>query len=105
MRRIAVVSSSMLGGLLLFGTTTAVGQEYFQPPTATELFNLRSRCAAIGQKMMEDNAIGSALTQSQTTHYSLGTNHCYVELYTTSIDGSDYVHRTLFDGQTGEMLA
>src|SRR5712692_1543143 len=78
------------------------------PPTATEVFNLRSKCAELGEKIMERNIIGSALTQSQVSHYDAETNRCYVELDVNTGDLTkfdDYYSRTLFDGQTGEMLA
>ena len=79
-------------------------------PTATEIFNLRSECAALGQKILENNVIGRPLTQSQVSHYEPRTNRCYVEL-TVEIanaqtpSGMSSTHRYLFDGQTGEMLA
>jgi hypothetical protein len=76
-------------------------------PSATEIFNLRSKCAELGEKIMEGNHIGSALTQSQVSHYDSGTNRCYVELDVNVADLSkwdEYNSRCLFDGQTGELL-
>jgi hypothetical protein len=57
--------------LLAASTSSAVAQQQrtHQLPTATEVFNLRSRCAALGERMLEENVIGSALTQSQISHY------------------------------------
>jgi hypothetical protein len=81
-------------------------QHSYNLPTATEVFNLRSQCAALGQKILDNNAVGSALTQSQNTYYNPVTNRCFVELTTQSADlsgnlFSDY----LYDGQTENLLA
>jgi hypothetical protein len=78
------------------------------PPSATEVFHLRSECEALGENIMGGNIIGRALTQSQTSHYDPATNRCYVELNVNTADltqFSDYFSRYLYDGQTGEMLA
>lgn len=78
------------------------------PPTATEVFNLRSKCAELGQKIMENNFIGSALTQDVVTHYDSQTNRCYADLHVNKADLSkfnEYYSRSVYDGQTGEMLA
>ncbi len=78
------------------------------PPTATEIFNLRTKCAELGQKIMENNTIGSALTQDIVTHYNPETNRCYAELDVNMADLSkfdEYNSGTLYDGQTAEMLA
>jgi hypothetical protein len=98
--------------LLAASTSSAVAQQQrtHQLPTATEVFNLRSKCAALGERILEDNTIGSALTQSQVTHYEPRTNRCYVELTIQTADLSKpidqhYNHRVLYDGQTKEMLA
>jgi len=57
---------------------------------------------------MEANIIGTALTQSQVSHYDPQTNRCYVDLNVNMADLAkfdDYYSRTVLDGQTGEMLA
>ena len=76
----------------------------FQPPTATELFALRTACANLGKKVLDENPVGPTLTQSETSRYDLATGHCYVDTYIRSADDKVFV-RYLFDGQTGEMLA
>ncbi len=79
-----------------------------QLPTATQVFHLRSECAALGQKILNGNVVGSALSQSQVSHYDPRTNRCYVELTIQTADTTkplDYLNRVLYDGQTGEMLA
>jgi hypothetical protein len=61
----------------------------------------------MGAKIMNENIIGSALTQSEVSRYNPASNRCYVDLQVSSADlskfetSSDY----LYDGQTGEMLA
>jgi hypothetical protein len=87
---------------------TVAERQGHQLPTATEVFQLRSACADLGQKILEDNAVGTALTKDQVSHYDSRTNRCYVELTINTADltqGLDYLHRVLYDGQTREMLA
>lgn len=81
-----------------------------QLPTATELFDLRSKCAALGKKIMTENIIGSALTQDEVSHYNPETNHCYIKLEVSTADLSTPRERFatddfLYDGQTKELLA
>lgn len=76
-------------------------------PTAAEIFTLRTKCTELGDKIFENNLIGSALTQSQVSHYNPNTNRCYVELDVSTVDLTKvggYHTRTLYDGQTREML-
>ena len=71
-----------------------------EPPTATEV------CAELGEKIMEENDIGMAL--SQVSRYDPRTNRCYVELIVLTADftkSKGVFHRYLFDGQTKELLA
>ena len=71
-----------------------------EPPTATEV------CAELGEKIMEENDIGMAL--SQVSRYDPRTNRCYVELIVLTPDFTKLqgvFHRNLFDGQTKELLA
>lgn len=79
----------------------------FRKPTATEIFNLRSKCADLGQKILDANVIGIALTQDQVSHYDPKTNRCCVELTVRDADLSkqDHFSQYLYDGQTQEMLA
>lgn len=78
-------------------------------PTATEVFNLRSKCAELGDKILENNFVGSALTQEVKSHYNPETNRCYVELDVHAAILDEYekhpISRYLFDGQTKDMLA
>jgi hypothetical protein len=75
-KTVSVVLAS-IGALLLAGTfwigwrqgkATESHGRAFTAATATEIFNLRSRCAELGHQIMDNNFIGPALTQS----FSLG---------------------------------
>jgi hypothetical protein len=99
-------------GMVLFlsGLAQAAEQPSFQPPTATEVFHLRNECAALGERIMNENAIGKALTQSVHTRYNPKTNRCYVHHVVQTADLStpedkSVFHDYLLDGQTKEMLA
>jgi hypothetical protein len=92
--------------LMLAGDPCVAAEKTNQLPTATEVFNLRSRCAALGEKLLEGNIIGTGLSQYQISHYNARTNRCYVELsIQTAETAFDYVNRVLYDGQTNEVLA
>jgi hypothetical protein len=76
-------------------------------PTATEVFHLRSECAALGEKIPSSPTIAPGITVSPISHYEPRTNRCYVVLNTVDAP-QPFTHasrRYLFDGQTGEMLA
>ena len=85
-----------------------VGAPSFVSPTATEVFNLRSKCAELGEKILKNTVIGEALKKDQLSHYEQKTNRCYVQLTVSNADlakGDDYFQQYLFDGQTGQVLA
>lgn len=76
-------------------------------PSATEVFHLRSECANLGVKILNESIIGIALTQSQISHYNPKTNRCYIEVTVQSGDLTkpvEIMSRYLYDGQTGEIL-
>ncbi len=85
-----------------------VGTPTFRSPTATEVFNLRSKCAELGEKILKNTVIGDALTKDQLSHYEPKTNRCYVQLTVWNANlgkGDEYFQQSLFDGQTGQVLA
>jgi hypothetical protein len=94
----------VIGFFLFCWSTLAYAQPTFQPPTATELFNLRSRCAELGKKFLDELAVGPETSKSLTSRYDPRTNHCYGDVVTRSQDGSLFI-RGLYDLQTGEGLA
>jgi hypothetical protein len=80
----------------------------FRSPTATEVFNLRSKCAELGEKILKNTAIGDGLKKDQVSHYEPKTNRCYVQLTAWNANpdkGDDNFQQYLFDGQTGQVLA
>jgi hypothetical protein len=101
----------IIGGAALFLVLlvdTAVAENAFSPPTATEIYHLRSECAALGEKLLDADVVGAALYKSQISRYNPQMNRCYVELTAQTADTTkplSYVGRSLYDGQTGEMLA
>jgi hypothetical protein len=79
-------------------------------PTATEVFDLRSKCAALGQTLLQDSLIGPALTQTQISRYNADDNRCYVRLDVSTADlatpQQNFTRDSyLYDGQTRELLA
>ncbi len=92
----------VLAGMSLAGAQTN------QPPTATEIFNLRSLCTSLGEKLLQENALEPDFAHQQTSHYQPRTNRCYVEInvHSANIISPDYqLTRYLYDGQTKELLA
>jgi hypothetical protein len=86
----------------------ASGEADGRLPTATEIFHLRSECAALGRKILDHYSVGIALAKSQLSHYDQKSNRCYVLYTAQTADLSQprhTVHDTLWDGQTGELLA
>ncbi|WP_243287476.1 hypothetical protein [Geothrix terrae] len=77
-----------------------------RPPSATEVFHLRTECGEFGVRLLNENFVGRALTQSQVSHYDPKTNRCFVELTVQSADLSGkFMASYLYDGQTKELLA
>jgi hypothetical protein len=80
-------------------------------PTATEVFNLRTKCANLGQKVNSRTAgpkeKDTVTVTSVKTNYRVSENRCYVVLDDTFISGVMNGSRTrmLYDGQTSELLA
>ena len=80
----------------------------FRSPTATEVFNLRSQCAELGEKIMKNTVAGDDLKKDQLSHYEPKTNRCYVRLTVWNANlgkRDEYYQQYLFDGQTGQVLA
>lgn len=80
----------------------------FRSPTATEIFDLRSKCAELGEKIMKNTVIAAELKKEQLSHYEPKTNRCYVRLTIWNANlgkENEYFQQYLFDGQTGQVLA
>jgi hypothetical protein len=81
-------------------------QRYSKLPTATEVFNLRTKCAKLGEELDEAMLHGPAVSRETVSNYNSKSNRCYVTLNDTSGKPSHW--HTLFglyDGQTRELLA
>ena len=88
--------------------TAPAGASSFRPPTATEVFNLRSNCADLGEKILEKTVAGDALKKEELSHYEPKTNRCYVQLTVQNLNpanGDENFQQSLTDGQTGQVLA
>jgi hypothetical protein len=76
--------------------------------SATEIFDLRSRCAELAQKLLDGGVHGPSVQAGQKSSYSPANNRCYVELDFSTADASSPEHqstRYLYDGQTKQVLA
>jgi hypothetical protein len=100
-----------------------------QPPTATEIFHLRTECAALADKLMHgfdemtptiEIPTRTLETYSVSSHYDPVTNRCYADLtsfFSTApvVNGRylpnskdpwiEHKHRNLYDAQTKDVLA
>jgi hypothetical protein len=78
-------------------------------PTVSEVFNLRTKCAQLGQKILDDDLHGSAVSITEVSNYNPQTNRCYVKLEASPADLTApkdhyYLDTNVYDGQTGELL-
>lgn len=88
--------------------TPPVDAPAFRSPTATEIFDLRSKCAELGEKIMKNTVTAAELKKEQLSHYQPKTNRCYVRLTIWNANlgkENEYFQQYLFDGQTGQVLA
>jgi hypothetical protein len=74
------------------------GETNIDHASQSETFNLRSRCAELGERILKSNPASPQINPAVLSHYDSRTTRCYVEL------DNDYSRR-VFDGQTGERLA
>lgn len=79
----------------------------FRPPSATEVFTLRTKCGELATKLESDMAHGPAIAQDVTSRYDPKTNRCYALITTRLIDPKhgDKVGSYLYDAQTKNLLA
>jgi hypothetical protein len=88
--------------------TPSVGAFSVRSPTATEVFNLRSKCAELGEKIVKNTVVSDVLQKEQVPHYEPKTNRCYVQLTIWNANltnGGENFEESLLDGQTGQVLA
>src|SRR5215469_6572610 len=77
-------------------------ERYSKLPTATEVFNLRTKCAQLADAL-DDHAYGSHWRRDVVSNYSVRKNRCYVDV--TDQNETDHeFFRSLYDGQTRQQL-
>ena len=83
----------------------------YAPPTAAEVFEMRSKCAARVEVVLESVAVATSPTGGELAQYGISkydskTNRCFVDIHgrTTGEKDNLFIER-LYDGQTLEMLA
>jgi hypothetical protein len=103
MKRHLTPALSVAAAALLAATSAFASEKVQQPPTATELWQLRSACVELGKKIVKDTQHLHDFEQMSSRYDSL-TGHCYV-LITDMSHRGDNTYITLWDGQTGEILA
>jgi hypothetical protein len=109
--------TAVLLGICFIGCTKSKTEQAQPLPTrprlsATEEFDLRSKCAELGDKMEPDyGVVGVALKSDMVTHYNPETNRCYVQFtatknlsYNYPSTPENYLTTTVYDGQTKEQL-
>ncbi len=72
-------------------------------PTATEIFDLRTKCSELGDKILRLNPVDRSLSSEQNSHYDVKTNRCYV-LHFVHSGSFDYMSEEVFDGQSRELM-
>lgn len=121
----------MLCAVFLIVTLIFPAAAQTAPPTATEIFHLRTECAALADKMTHEfeemqlmvpipKTIRSPETYETHSHYDPTTNRCYADItsfYSTApVSNGHYLqdsrepwvehrHRALYDAQTKDVLA
>lgn len=87
---------------IFLGAFLLLSQSCTQKPTETEVFNLRSKCAELGDGLQR-NTYGAT---GATSHYDPSLNRCYVRVVVfESAKDSVYKAVELYNGQTHEKLA
>ncbi|SRR6266404_3155466 len=79
-----------------------------KPPSPYDLFNLRTACSGLGDKLLEKLPSRKGIEKTQSAHYNPKTNRCYVEAFFNSKDMAMpgfIFERVLYDGQSTELLA
>ena len=114
MRWLCLSVLSVAAAALFAATSAFAGEKVQQPPTATELWQLRSVCVELGRKIVKD--VQHPLVQPpeyslrMSSRYDPATGHCYVLTTEMRVDETYGGHKgddrvILWDGQTGEILA
>jgi hypothetical protein len=105
MKNILLIATILLAGCQSQPKPAALAPEsYSKLPTATEVFNLRTKCTQLAQQLDESLPYGASWRRQTVSNYSAKSNRCYVELYDSADSIQEYT-RDLYDGQTRDLLA
>lgn len=110
MRTIIAIIAIVIAGCAQSRAQNSPQAQDSRRPSATEVFELQGKCAALVDKMHPDFARESALSVQYKSHYSGWRNRCYVETYTMknfdfkSSVPYDYVENVVADAQTHDLL-
>jgi hypothetical protein len=106
-----VTSMSMRGRILncgviflVLGGDIATAGTPATPPTATEVFHLRSECGRLGEQIKEKNDLGTYGITYVFSNYNQMNNRCYVLLKYWFFK-SQATQLYLYDGQGGGIFA
>jgi hypothetical protein len=102
----ALAGTGQMFALTALLTSESLAQA--KPPTPYELFNLRTACLELGEKLLAKLPTRKGIEKTQSAHYNPKINRCYVEVYFNSEDMGKpgfRSERILYDGQTTELLA
>jgi hypothetical protein len=95
---IPVAAAAMLFPVMCSAQTT------FRPPTATELWQLRGKCAELANSKLEDYWHDFKGFKDASSRYDPSSGHCYNLIQTYDAKAGES-HMILFEGQTYERLA
>ncbi len=91
---------SRLAARVVFFTLWGCGQP--RKPSVVELFNLRTECTRLGDKLSEERRDILAENEWHQARYDAIRNRCFV---VTNFYIGKELNRNLYDAQTKEMLA
>src|SRR5271166_4069669 len=107
MRWIIILVLVAIAVAMASASTTYYFFRHDKQPTASELFNLRSKCAELGRKMIDPDLSSPRSSQHQLSRYDQIANRCYVSMFIETDLGASNGGATghyLYDGQTDEVL-
>jgi hypothetical protein len=112
MRTIIVVLVVVITGCVQADAQTSPQSQNSHRPSATEIFELQGKCAALVDKMAQRGEFAEkpAFSMQYKSHYSGWRNRCYVETITVknvalkSSVPDDFVEDVVADAQTHERL-
>jgi hypothetical protein len=98
-----ILGAAYIGGQYL-SIRQAPHAEVIVGISATELFQIRSECRELGEKIIRENPPTLGNSQNFLSYYNESENRCYVEVQVSG-DGGVTTGALLWDGQTNALLA